>query len=414
MIQGYRPKQTGHTKIHKKEELKKIYEDILKASANSGYYKFQLSSENQRFTIDIKESALLLKTKLQELRDPLWSGYHSKKAWVSNPMIAEASLMKEPEDSLPENMQIVIKQLADFQENVGTEYYSRSNSLDHGIYDFSIKVRGKQYNLSFHQMKNGNNEETMSRLAEYINSEVADLDASVEYTDKESYIQMVLRDKYTGQFGDQSFTVEESDLYRNGIVHIFGLSRVMKEGANAVFTINGIDQVAPSNTFHVENTIRVTLKSISETPLEIKLLRDEKVIFKEVDSVLKVYNDLLETAIDRTGSYEDCFSASKLVHELRGLVYKFNEELEKCGIVSNEDGFLERDTENSEITIDEMDGFITKHNGFITALIEKSEQIAINPLEYLEKIIVTYSNHKAKINPYLTSLYSGLFFNSYC
>ena len=50
-------------------------------------------------------------------------------------------------------------------------------------------------------------------------------------------------------------------------------------------------------------------------------------------------------------------------------------------------------------------------------IIKKSQIFTMDPLKYLEnKIMVTYPNPTKEhfANPYLTSLYSGLLFNSCC
>ena len=47
---------------------------------------------------------------------------------------------------------------------------------------------------------------------------------------------------------------------------------------------------------------------------------------------------------------------------------------------------------------------------------EHLELLVSNPMEYLDKTIITYprSDREVYCNPYLTSMYSGLFFSSYC
>ena len=52
---------------------------------------------------------------------------------------------------------------------------------------------------------------------------------------------------------------------------------------------------------------------------------------------------------------------------------------------------------------------------FAKALYQKSDQVSLNPMEYVDKTIVAYKNPgKNFANPYITSAYSGMMFNSYC
>jgi flagellar hook-associated protein 2 len=48
-------------------------------------------------------------------------------------------------------------------------------------------------------------------------------------------------------------------------------------------------------------------------------------------------------------------------------------------------------------------------------MLRKTRQIAINPMEYVNKTIVAYKNPgKNFADPYTTSAYSGFLFNNYC
>ena len=52
---------------------------------------------------------------------------------------------------------------------------------------------------------------------------------------------------------------------------------------------------------------------------------------------------------------------------------------------------------------------------FTSSILRKSNQISVNPVEYLNKTVVAYKNPgKNFTNPYTASAYSGYMFNSYC
>ena len=55
-------------------------------------------------------------------------------------------------------------------------------------------------------------------------------------------------------------------------------------------------------------------------------------------------------------------------------------------------------------------------DGLFAKLSRKMSDIALNPVDYVDKVIVTYPNtaRAGFSNPYLTSIYSGMMFNSYC
>mgnify|MGYP006989190234 FL=1 len=48
-------------------------------------------------------------------------------------------------------------------------------------------------------------------------------------------------------------------------------------------------------------------------------------------------------------------------------------------------------------------------------LIRKSNEISLNPMNYVQKTVVAYKNPgHTFVSPYNTSAYSGMMFNSYC
>ena len=57
-------------------------------------------------------------------------------------------------------------------------------------------------------------------------------------------------------------------------------------------------------------------------------------------------------------------------------------------------------------------GYLKK---FSNSLIRKSNQVSINPMNYVEKTVVAYKNPGHNfVSPYATSAYSGMMFNGYC
>lgn len=53
---------------------------------------------------------------------------------------------------------------------------------------------------------------------------------------------------------------------------------------------------------------------------------------------------------------------------------------------------------------------------FTNSILRKTNQVSLNPMEYVDKTLVAYKNPAGHnfAAPYMTSNYSGMFFNSYC
>ena len=51
---------------------------------------------------------------------------------------------------------------------------------------------------------------------------------------------------------------------------------------------------------------------------------------------------------------------------------------------------------------------------FSNMLLRKSDQVSLNPMDYVEKVMVAYKNPGHNYpNPYITSAYTGMMFDGY-
>ncbi len=52
---------------------------------------------------------------------------------------------------------------------------------------------------------------------------------------------------------------------------------------------------------------------------------------------------------------------------------------------------------------------------FSNMLLRKSNQVSLNPMNYVDKVVVAYKNPGHNfVSPYTSSAYTGMMFNSYC
>ena len=63
-----------------------------------------------------------------------------------------------------------------------------------------------------------------------------------------------------------------------------------------------------------------------------------------------------------------------------------------------------------------LEHLFSNNSRFSNTLIKKLSDISLNPMDYLNKTVVTYPNIAAKktLNPYISSIYCGLLYNNYC
>ncbi|HWT73765.1 MAG TPA: hypothetical protein VN258_03460 [Mobilitalea sp.] len=404
--------------VSKRSDLKKVYADIVNLSKRSPFYKINLTKENQEYTIGVKEAALALKAKITEMSDPEVSGFLSKSVAISDEKTLSARLLNADTDTLPPQIEFDIKSLAEGQVNRGRELLLTSKGLPIGEYNFTARVGDETYTLTYNQETRTENQETLKNMADFLNQSVPGIVASVEKGKTKDYGILKIASDMTGRFGDKIFLFEDEDLHSDGIVDFFGMNRMDKPAGLAQFSLNGIDKQTATNTFNLENTLRITLLQSSDHPVSLKIVSDSQKILSAVDSVLTTYNNLIKLAKDRTLDSQEHYKAAKLIGEMKNLEEAYQDELSACGFTAQEDGTMKLEDSLAVQAAEDggMESLFNRQNGFIAKLLNKAETIAINPMEYLDKTIVTYPNSEKALfrNPYVTSMYSGLFFNSYC
>jgi flagellar hook-associated protein 2 len=399
-------------------ELKRVYDNIVSLSKSSPYYKINISQENQEYAIGIKEAALTLKGKLMNMQESDDAGFQSKTVSISDESVLTAKLINENTETLPDTIKIKVNGLADVQINKGKELLNTSFAFPEGEYELDVKVADENYSLKFVQEHKMSNQDTLTRLADYLNKSLPGINAAVEKGRNQEYSRLTIASDMSGRFGDRSFSFSDDVIYGEGIVDFFGLNRVEKEASYSDFELNGARKQTATNTFNLENALQISLNRKDDDTVTLKIVPDSNQILSSVDSVLTTYNNLMKLAKNRVDNNKGEYSASKLITELKSLEKVYRDELEASGIKAGDDGELSLEDALAVQASEDggMESLFTRKNGFISRLIEKAQAIAINPMEYMEKTVVTYPNNEKTSfsNVYVTSMYSGMLFSSYC
>ena len=102
---------------------------------------------------------------------------------------------------------------------------------------------------------------------------------------------------------------------------------------------------------------------------------------------------------------------------MNSLSSHYGSDLELAGLHINEDGSIEVNKDQlKEAALDEnsKESFQGIRN-FTNSLMRKAGQISLNPMQYTDRTVVAYKNPGHNFtNPYVTSPYTGMMFNSYC
>lgn len=418
MMGSYLTKRESKKYALKRSELIKVCNNIVNQSKNSPYYKIDFSKENKKYTIGVKETALAINEKLREISDSSDNFFRNQAVSISDDQIVSANLLCEDTNELPEKIMLSVNSLASGQVNCGKELFQPSRGLPLGRYEFSEKVLGKTHDLLFHQKERTDNLTTLKNMANYLNQYGSEITASVEAGERSDYSYLRISSNFMGKYEEETFSFEEDDENSNGVVSFFGLDRVDKFSSNAEFELNGTHKQTRSNSFTLEKTLQIDLHQLSEEPVTLRIVPDSDQILSHVQSFMDTYNKLIYIAKTRMEETREHFRASKLVNELKSIEKTYKDELDACGLKAGEEGLLSMDELLASQASEDggMERLFKRENGFASKMFDKMNAVAINPMDYLDKIVVTYpgNDRTSFINPYVTSIYSGLFFNSFC
>ncbi|MDO5155345.1 MAG: flagellar filament capping protein FliD [Eubacteriales bacterium] len=403
------PKNYSKPQSHEKDDLKTVYKNMVKQNQSSPFYKFAFPDSTQAYAIGIKEAAMQLDSQSQSLGNHEDSIFQQMTAVSSNENVILASMNSNDTDGLPDQLSIEIQTLAKGQTNVGNYLPSGELSLEPGSYSFGIAVGQNEYTFNLNIHSGDTNLDIQRNLASSINDNNIGIRANIRNNRVDGTSALVLRSEAVGQSGDSEllFHFDESYL-ENDISSFLGVNQVETAPTNAQFTINGDFHSSISNRISLNHSIDLDLLSETEEPITISLVPDEEKISDQLDDFLQSYNRLVD--ISRNGSSQK--GATRLFRDVTNVARHHQKELTAAGIQVDENGYLSKTEEVDNGKIQVL--FDEKNSAFRRDLKRTTEHMTLNPLEYIDKTVVTYPNTKVNYpNPYEPSKYSGLLYNDY-
>lgn len=416
----YTPKPLTKYDTHKKSELRKVYNSIVKLNKDEPWYLPTTSKDTQRYAVDLKENARDLRNTIAQLGGLEKDGlFRKKSAYSTNEGVATAAYIG-PEDTGTEvpDFQLEVHSLATSQENLG--FFLPGNSraaLSPDTYSFDVNINDMNYEFQFSVGENETNQAVQERLVRLINNSDIGLRASL--AESEGRTSLRLTSEATGLTGGKDYIFAVSDDHTSkthGAVEYLGLDYTSREASNASFSVNGEELTSPSNHMTLDQLFDVRLTGISSgaQPARIGLKTDVESLTDNVSHLVGGYNDFIKAA----SNYLETQSRSRqLIKEMKGIASVYGSSLETMGLNLEEDGTLAIDQDTLRRTavhtrdINETFGSL---KNFSNMLLRKSDQVSLNPMDYVEKVMVAYKNPGHNYpNPYITSAYTGMMFDGY-
>lgn len=421
-LNTYTPKTTRYD-THKKSELRKIYNSIVKLNKDSPLYILDTSRESRAFAVDLKENARMLRNTIASLggldeREMLGK----KAAFSTNEGIASVSYVGEGNVAGPSpSYQLEVNALASNQVNMGTFLPSDEKiGLEPDAYSFDVAINGLSYEFQYNIHEGETNRILQERLSRLITNADIGINADV-LEDGNGNSSLRLTSTGTGLKNSRDLIFYASDdktSKRAGTIDYLELDHVSRQPSNAEFLLNGEPHSSSSNHFTIDKMYEVTLNGVSSTEGEttqIGLKTDLDSLAENVGNLINGYNYFMNSA----ARYLDLHPRSgRLMKEMEHISRHYQPELESFGFTFEEDGRLGLDDDvfKESLSSDRKQVPLSTMKEFTNSILRKTGQISLNPMEYVDKTLVAYKNPNGRNfpTPYMTSNYSGMLFNSYC
>ncbi len=422
-VSAYSQGSVSKYDTHKKSELREVYNNMLKINKKSPLYKLESTDNIKQYAIDLKETARQIKYVAATLTDEEGniSGSSKKKASSSNNKVAKAKYIGSSSDKKAEvpELELNVKKLATPQVNVGNYLQKDASGLSKGPYSFDLSIGEYTYEFQFNVKSSDTNFDIQEKLARLINKSNIGVTAEIsENADEHTALKLTSESTGVTSFANRGLTFIISDTRgeeHGDAVSFLGLDKVYSEPGNAAFTINGIEKSSASNTISIPEQFEIELvgTSIEGDDTIIGLKPDFDALIENINEFIDVYNKTVDFAKHKDqGTYE----SSQFYRDITGIAKNYKYSLDAAGFTVLPDGHLQ--LEESLLIQSAREGTLTENldklNHFKNSLIRKSDNIALNPIQYIDKKMIAYPHPTRNMpSPYVSSMYSGFLFNGY-
>ncbi len=408
----------------KKSEIKDTYNKIVKTNKESPLYKIRESEDTASFAINVKEQAEEMKNivaSLSENGEGMESVYNKKIAMSNRPDVVEAEYTGDDGDVGAGGFSIEVKQLATTQVNQGNFLRRDARDFDQGSYRFDLTTNHGSYEFKYNVNDDDTDEDVLNKIKKLINNARIGLNAELVSDDSNLRKALHIETKQTG-LGDGEeflFNIEAgSDRGSTDAMRTLGIDKITSAAENSLFVLNGQEHSSYANNFTVNNKFSVTLNGVSSPgdAATIGFKTSVDAVADNVQGLLSGYNGIINTANRFAGRQE---SSAKLLSEVSGIAKTFKDRFAEIGLIVNEDSSISMDRDAFINSIKDEGGDATKAfstlNSFRDALGRQATKASIDPMSYVDKVVVEYKNPGRTFSaPYVSSIYAGMIVDRVC
>ncbi len=402
---------------HKKSDLRNTYNNILKSNKESPLYKLKDDDGDvKKFAIDIKESARQIKNviaSLSEEGEDIANLFKKRVAVTDQEDVVSVEYIGNGgENENTQSFQMEVKSLAKPQVNMGTFLRSDGKNLAPGSYNFDLSTSSNSYEFQFTVGNDDDNKSVQQKLARLINNANIGLHADVVDGEKDT-TALRIESRRTGlnEGEERLFHISPQGSPSSiKALEELGIQNVESEAANSVFLLNGKERSSYANTFTINNAFEVNLKGTSPPgqPATIGFKASADAVADNIQKLTDSYNGILKMAKNYQGTEQQ---SNKLIADIANVGRKFSPDFENIGLTVGEDNLIsiDRDKLKEIVNSDQADQAFQTLNRFKEALGVRADKASIDPMNYVDKVVVAYKNPGKNLGtPYISSMYSGM------
>lgn len=419
-VSTYGNQKASRYDSHKKSDLRKIYNSIVKSNKESPLYKISNLEGAKRFAIDIKERTKVIQNVVSSLSDDYenLSNAFQKKVAVSadDSSVGVEYIGNGSEKNTTDYFEILVEDLAAPQMNTGNYLKDDAMSFTPGTYSFDLTTSTAAYEFQYNVNPGETNRDVLTKLGNLVNTSNLGIEADLLSNEKgESALSLVSKQTGLGEKESYLFSIQPTGTKNSmNAMDLLGIHNVTAEAHNSSFRLNGHSQSSLSNTFTINNAFELTLKKPTDAPVRIGFKTNADAVADNIQSLLDAYNGILRTA--KTYSESGAGNNHKLLTDMGAASLNKKVALESIGLMVAEDGSVEVDREilSSALTPDRVEDTFSILTDFRDTIGKKANSAAIDPMHYVDKVVVEYKNPGHNFAaPYVSSIYSGLLLDNY-
>ena len=417
----YANREVSRYDSHKKSDLRKVYNDIVKANKESPLYKIANVDDATKYAIDIKEHAKAIQNVVASL-----SAQYGKSSDAFQKKVAQSSddenvsvkyVGDGNEENSAEQFSIEVDELATPQKNIGHMLSDNGLSFRPGSYSFDLNVGGSSYEFQYNVNPGETNHDVLTKLSNLVNHSKLGISAEIVTEGDASRLELTSNHTGLAEGEENLFSITPSASNDSmQAMNLLGIHEITEPAHNSSFRLNGTPHSSLSNTFTINNAFELTLNQATaqgaSTTIGFKANADA--VADNIQTLVDAYNSMISTAKEYADENSTA-DGNRLYQDLSATSRNRQAQLGDIGLIVAEDGSISIDREllADAIEPNRAESTFQTLSNFRDLIGSKADNAAVNPMRYVNKVIVAYKNPGHNFNtPYISSIYSGMMLDS--